>query len=346
MKEIEEEQRQSATAGKSGIAKLSSFSYWADNIQPPSLWWAPHVHSFRTLSEATLAPGAHTGIAFTTLTVDAPRRLAYLLERARGAGARVLRLRVPTKDGLDGALRRVEGWLVESDGGASSEGGGNDDDNGGGDGQSSSRRGTRPAAYINATGLGARALVPDPAMHPIRGQTVLVRGEARAVRMLEGWDAERGEKYGAYVIPRVGSGTTVLGGVKEIGDWTAEAREETTARILGWCRELAPELLTGKSVERGKDRRGGEGQEGGDEDDEGEFEVVRLNVGRRPGREGGARVELDDGVGSGRIVVHCYGHAGAGFQNSVGVAREVVGTLKDRLQSSEGISTAEIKARM
>lgn len=69
------------------------------------------------------------------------------------------------------------------------------------------------AAFVNATGLGARALVGDDKVFPTKGQTVLVRGEALAVSTVE---AKRGIKY---VLPRKGAGLSVLGGTKEVGVW-------------------------------------------------------------------------------------------------------------------------------
>lgn len=106
------------------------------------------------------------------------------------------------------------------------------------------------------------------------------------------------------------------------GDRDTNPDDEATERILKGCGELAPELL----------------------DEEGGFEVLSVQVGLRPARKGGARVELEevvaeakpelemesevesgmgDGMGMGTegegetrqkrwTVVHCYGHAGAG----------------------------------
>lgn len=134
-------------------------------------------------------------------------------------------------------------------------------------------------------------------MYPTRGQTILVRGEAERASTIEGIEAIR------YVIPRKGSGTSILGGTKEVGNWDAEADERTTEEILEGCKVLAPELLR-----------------------DGEFEVVKAQVGLRPSREGGARVEREivEGEGGRWRVVHNYGHSGAGYQNSVGCARKVV----------------------
>lgn len=136
-------------------------------------------------------------------------------------------------------------------------------------------------AFVNATGLGARELVPDERMYPTRGQTIVVRGEADKVSTFEGIDSIR------YIIPRKGSGTSVLGGTKQAGNWDTEVNHETTRQILEGCKPLAPELLK-----------------------DGEFEVLKVQVGLRPSREGGARVESEI-VGE-KLVVHTYGHAGAG----------------------------------
>lgn len=64
--------------------------------------------------------------------------------------------------------------------------------------------------FVNASGLGAKELVPDDAVFPVRGQTVLVKGEAKYAKTMN---------ENKYVIPRPGSGTTILGGTREVGNW-------------------------------------------------------------------------------------------------------------------------------
>lgn len=59
--------------------------------------------------------------------------------------------------------------------------------------------------------------------------------------------------------------------------------------------------------------------------------VIRHQVGYRPCRNGGARVELEEiqDTDLGLLkVVHNYGVGGFGYQLSVGVANEVVGIVK------------------
>ena len=65
-------------------------------------------------------------------------------------------------------------------------------------------------AFVNATGLGARSLVGDENVFPTKGQTVLVRGELTFAKTTD---------RNLYVIPRPGSGTTILGGTREDGNW-------------------------------------------------------------------------------------------------------------------------------
>ncbi len=67
-----------------------------------------------------------------------------------------------------------------------------------------------------------------------------------------------------------------------------EVDKGTTEAILGRARVLAPELMNA----------------------DGEFDVVSEQVGFRPSREGGPRVEME--LIDGKRVVHSYGHSGAG----------------------------------
>ena len=121
------------------------------------------------------------------------------------------------------------------------------------------------------------------------GVTVLVKGEATAVSSLDGPNpVER-----LYVIPRPGSGTTILGGTMQEDVWDEHPDPAQTERMLKGNARLCSELLTG---------------------DDGGFEVISVQCGLRPARKGGARVEneiISDGGGRRDIVVtHAYGHSG------------------------------------
>ena len=134
----------------------------------------------------------------------------------------------------------------------------------------------------------------DERMKVIRGQTVLVRNMyCRTVT--------RQNKDGtwAFLIPRPRDGGTIVGGSKEVGDMEERPRAETREKLLRQAVETFPDFV--KTVEG--------------------FEIVRDNVGRRPFREGGMRLERED---RGRkTIVHAYGIGGRGYETSWGIAERV-----------------------
>ncbi|KAK5164412.1 hypothetical protein LTR04_001921 [Oleoguttula sp. CCFEE 6159] len=284
---IREEKKLGEKTGKSGLG-VSMISQSVEDYKP--LWWSTHVQSFQHLNPSTTPPNVTFAISFTSIAVNVPQHLSHLLQRIRNLGGTLIKHKLPTASGLVSALSAAETRLPSS--------------NGIGDPSTATPTPSPVHAFVNATAMGARTLCADTSLYPIRGQTVLVRGEAAAIRTRHG-TASDNSPYIAYCIPRPGSGTTILGGTNARGMWDGQADAAVTASILANCKPLVPEL------------RGAGG----------EFEVLSAQVGLRPAREGGPRCEvevLEDGEGRRRRVVHCYGHAGAGFQNSVGAARKVV----------------------
>lgn len=207
-----------------------------------------------------------------------PVYLSYLQDKAKSEGIEIIKSRLPTTSGFDGVLEAAE-QLAEARGRGSAD------------------------AFVHASGLGAFKLCDDKAMYPVRGQTVLVKGEAAAERTRSGGGII------AYCIPRPGSGTTILGGTRDDGNWSETPDPKITSNILKQNSWQVPELLTSPS---------------------GGFEVISVQCGLRPGRRGGARVEPE--VVNGKKVVHAYGHAGAGYQNSIGSARLVVKLVSESLE--------------
>lgn len=215
------------------------------------------------------------------MSINVPRYLLYLQEEARARGVEVIKTRLPTEGGFSIALQEAE--MLSRASGRS-----------------------KPTCFVNATGLGAKRLCGDEAMYPIRGQTVLVKGEATSTI------TRVGDGYRAYCIPRPGSGTTILGGTKEENVWDETPDPAITEQILRHNSWQIPELLTGP---------------------DGGFEVLSVQCGLRPARRGGPRMQRER-VGE-REVVHAYGHAGAGYQNSVGSARMVVRMVRERVAMRE-----------
>ncbi|KKY23325.1 putative d-amino-acid oxidase [Diplodia seriata] len=270
---VEKEKSQASFATKSGVEKFHSIFYWTGPDTeipsgPHSAWWAPHMRNFRELPTSELPPGAHAGATYDAVTIDTGVYLPYLLSRARSLGATLIEAALPmitttttTDSAVSGsnlphALATATRLLAAYH-------------------HSPTSPPPTISAFVNATGIAARSLVPDPSVFPIRGQTVLVRGLPRALTTV--W---RPDGTLSYVIPRATSGTAVLGGTKEAGDWRAEEDAATTRGILERCKALAPELLTAK---------------------EGGFELLAVNVGFRPGRIGGPRVEVEEWILSLRI---------------------------------------------
>ncbi|KAF7196306.1 D-amino-acid oxidase [Pseudocercospora fuligena] len=279
---------------KCGVKMQISNHFW-DNDITESLWWSRHVKDFAQLAELqdpvlsiNKASPSDMQVKWAATSkapsLDVNRYLLYLQERARKAGAILFQSRLPIDGGFEKALETAEGIA----------------------------RAVRPKAekaqiFVNCSGLGAMKLSGDDTMFPIRGQTVLVKGEAEATRTRYHAGAI-GEGVTSYCIPRPGSGTTILGGTKEKGEWSEVPSEETKKTILERCSWMVPELLTGEY---------------------GGFEVISTQCGLRPGREGGPRVESEV-VGS-RKVVHAYGHAGGGYQASIGSTRKVLKLVEESL---------------
>ncbi|KAH8989183.1 nucleotide-binding domain-containing protein [Lactarius hatsudake] len=185
-------------------------------------------------------------------------------------------------------------------------------------------------AIINATSLGARSLlgVEDTKVFPIRGQVVLVH--APNVNDCVSIFPEDTPEV-TYVIPRASTpGMVLLGGTAQPNNWDTSVSIPTARGILARAKELVPALA------------------------EPTTRIEAHNVGLRPGREGGPRVEAqfvelpsEDALvptlskASGKtgkirsvLVVHAYGFGlisirPAGYQQSWGAAEEAVRLLKE-----------------
>lgn len=189
------------------------------------------------------------------------------------------------------------------------------------------------SVVINASGLGSKSLedVQDDKVYPIRGQTVMVYAPRFRDPKYARCYSRITQSGATYVIPRARSGQVILGGTFDAHKSNPLVSDaETTERILKEATELAPELLP-------------EYVDPSDPTGWVTLDVIRNNVGVRPAREGGARVELDKPLDlNGRQVgvVHAYGigmwHTNvgpAGYQSSYGIAAEV-GSLVGQWQDA------------
>ncbi|MGW4567727.1 FAD-dependent oxidoreductase, partial [Streptomyces sp. NPDC004561] len=83
------------------------------------------------------------------------------------------------------------------------------------------------AVVVNCTGLGARSLVPDPAVRPVRGQLVVVENPG-----ITTWFTSVGHDSAAstYFIPQPYG--LLLGGTAQEDDWSLEPDPATAAAIV------------------------------------------------------------------------------------------------------------------
>ncbi|PWI14086.1 amino acid oxidase [Streptomyces sp. Act143] len=147
------------------------------------------------------------------------------------------------------------------------------------------------SVVVNCTGLGARELVADTSMVPVRGQLVVVENPGiRTWVVSKGADGEM-----AYFFPQ--PGRLLLGGTADDGAWSTEPDAAVAAAIVRRCAALQPEIAGAR--------------------------VLDHRVGLRPARDA-VRLERELLPGGG-MLVHNYGHGGAGVTVAWGCAEEAAG---------------------
>ncbi|TFK96786.1 hypothetical protein BDV98DRAFT_536232, partial [Pterulicium gracile] len=303
--------------------------------EPHPLGWMP---DFQHVPSESLIPGSTNAASFTTLTIDTPRYLAYLVSLFLSLGGKIVKADIQHIDEvLEGGENaytsnpsnqsalplspRLEEGIAKLNLGGSGPG-----------------VGGQPDALIVCPGLGARTLggVEDKDVYPVRGQTVVLKAPwvkfGRTFRNGEG-DGGRGEW--TYVIPRR-CGDVVIGGTRDANDYYSCPRAHITADIIRRAVSLAPELAPpGIAASLTPEPENAHLVEA----------VKALTIyegcGLRPARTGGARIELKwvDRPGLAKVqgeeekvpVVYHYGHKGSGFQSSWGSATRAVGLLVEAL---------------
>jgi D-amino-acid oxidase len=224
-------------------------------------WWARAVRDFRTAPPGEVpVPITEEPITeewrFTVPTVEMGRYLDWLTRQITDAGGVLLIRRLERLDDVADLAPNV----------------------------------------VNATGLAARTLADDSAVHPIRGRIVLVSNPGLDTSVRD----EDNPAGLTYVHPR--SRDVVLGGTFEPHESDLTPDACTGRAIVERCTALVPELAGAR--------------------------VLRQLAGLRPGRHGGARVCVDPlPLPGGSRLIHNYGHGGAGVTLSWGCAAEVVRLL-------------------
>lgn len=170
-------------------------------------------------------------------------------------------------------------------------------------------------AVVNCAGTGAAALVPDPEVIPVRGQ-VVVAANPGVREFFIGLPGDSSELV--YLFPH--GDVVVLGGTEVAGQESLVPDPAVAGRILADCARVEPRLNGAQVIAhrvglrpfRPRVRLGAERQ------------------GEPPGRPGAG----SHGAGRGLdqpLVVHNYGHGGAGVTLSWGCAREAADLVRRRL---------------
>lgn len=148
------------------------------------------------------------------------------------------------------------------------------------------------SVVVNCTGTGARELIGDRGVTPVRGQVVLVENPG-----VEEWLVVPDDGAGrpTYLFPQ--PGRLVLGGTAEDGMVETEPDPATTAEIVARCARYHPAIA--------------------------DAPVLGARVGLRPTRAAGVRIEAEPWPGGG-LLVHNYGHGGAGVTVGWGCALAAV----------------------
>ncbi|MDT9689940.1 FAD-dependent oxidoreductase [Streptomyces sp. P9(2023)] len=211
--------------------------------------WAREVSGLRRLAGREVPGPYATGLAARLPLIDMPVHLEWLRGRLEAAGG-VLERRTVTGFGEAARSARV---------------------------------------VVDCAGLGARELVPDPELRPVRGQLVLVENPGIG-EWFTAADAASSET--TYFFPQ--PGRLILGGTAQEGDERLAPDPATAAAIVARCARIRPEIADAR--------------------------VLGHRVGLRPSRTSGVRLTAET-LPSGARLVHNYGHGGAGVTVAWGCAR-------------------------
>jgi len=243
--------------GKLGLALVSSTRL---NHSPVPPTWKDVVFGLRTMSQEELSAygrleGRHeSGLEMVTFTAEPVRFLPWMMNRFLKAGGSIVRKRVESLQELANQYEVV----------------------------------------VNCSGIGARKLVGDKLVSPLRGQVMRVAAPWLRKVVLDDRDD------GNYVIPNLDS--VVVGGTHQDGDWDRTPRAEDKDFILAGGTAIEPSL-------RGATH-------------------IKDWVGLRPGRPS---VRLERERAEGLEVVHNYGHGGSGITVFQGCAEDAAQLVQEAL---------------
>ncbi|XP_025896490.1 D-aspartate oxidase [Nothoprocta perdicaria] len=257
----------SAEASEAGVHLVSGWQVFKSAPEEELPFWSDVVLGFRTMSEAELQkfPQHRYGQAFTTLKCDCPPYLLWMEKRLKAKGVQMCTRKVASL------------WELHSE----------------------------YDIVVNCAGIGARRLVGDQQLLPVRGQVLQVHAPwvKNFIRDGDGL---------TYIYPGISSVT--LGGTREKESWSLCPDPGTAKGIFGRCCSLEPSLQAARDV--------------------------KVKVGLRPSR-GSVRLQREvwSQAGAKLLVVHNYGHGSGGFSMHWGTAKEAARLVGECIALLQGSSS-------
>jgi D-amino-acid oxidase len=216
--------------------------------------WASYVRNFRRALPHEITGDYQDGYYFESPVIDTGVYMAYLVQRCKSLGGQIEQRQI---NSLSEAFQGSD-------------------------------------IVINCSGLGARSLIGDKEVYPIRGQVIRVMRDS----IKDFFVSADNKGVANYVIPRTND--CILGGTADVENWSLEPDAATAQRILDDCTELVPEVA--------------------------QANILEHLVGLRPARKA-VRLEAEVLPDAG-VVIHNYGHGGAGVTISWGCAEQVLSMVK------------------
>lgn len=193
----------------------STTGQWFNELLSTDPWWKSVVPDFRVLSKSELPEDVDSATEFTSVCINTPVYLAYILGECRKRG-------VIFKRAILKHISEASGFH---------------------------HSGKKADLIVNCTGLLASKLggVEDKDVIPVRGQIVLVRNTPGAMYSISGTDD--GDDQVTYIMQRADGGGTILGGTYQKGRWESQPDANQALQIMKRAVELCPALTGGKGIE-------------------------------------------------------------------------------------------------
>ncbi|KAK2737416.1 hypothetical protein FQN57_007506 [Myotisia sp. PD_48] len=196
----------------------SATGQWFKELLREDPWYRDVVPEFKLKPKNELAPGVDNENSFTSVCINSPVYLSWLVGQCLKNGVVFNR----------GVFKHISQAAYAHSSGQKAD------------------------VVVNCTGLGSLKLggVEDKKMYPARGQVVVVRNNPGAMYSLSGTDD--GEDEACYMMMRAAGGGTTLGGSYQKHNFDSQVDPNLAVRIMKRCVEVCPQLV-GKD-EKGNQR--------------------------------------------------------------------------------------------